>query len=62
MAEVIKADAPARRNATEHKIGTTTYIVTRSFQQNAKEDAATKMARIVQNQTRKLMREGQSSF
>lgn len=62
MAEAIKTDAPAGRNATEHKIGTTTYIVTRSFQQNAKEDAAAKMARIVQNQTRKLLREGQSTF
>lgn len=41
---------------TEHKIGSTTYLVTHSFQKDAKEDAAAKMAKIVQNEARRLLR------
>ena len=51
-----------KSNAVEQKIGSTTYVVTRSFQKDAKEDAAAKMARIVQNETRKLMGSGQFTF
>lgn len=40
----------------KHKIGSTTYLVTRSFQQNAKEDAAQKMAKVVQNEARRQMK------
>lgn len=43
--------------AIEHKIGSTTYLVTRSFKKDAKEDAAAKMAKVVQNETRRLLRD-----
>jgi len=43
--------------ATERKIGSTTYLVTRSFKKNAKEDAAAKMAKVVQNEARRLLRD-----
>lgn len=41
---------------TTRKIGSTTYLVTRTFQKDAKENAAAKMAKVVQNEARRLLR------
>jgi len=38
---------------TELKIGSTTYVVTSSFKQDAKEDVVTKMERIIKNDAKR---------
>ena len=41
----------------ELKIGSTTYLITRSFKENAKEDAAMKMAKIIRNDAERQLRD-----
>jgi len=41
----------------KHEIGSTTYLITHSFQKNAKEDAAMKMEKIVRNDAERLLRD-----
>ncbi|MCL2343591.1 MAG: transposon-encoded TnpW family protein [Firmicutes bacterium] len=41
---------------TQRTIGTTTYLVTRSFQPDAKEDAQAKMARVIRNEAMKVLK------
>ena len=52
-----KQNGSNQPQAREHKIGSTTYLVSHSFKKDAKEDAAAKMARVVRNETLKMMRE-----